>query len=448
VAAGCDSGSGRAGQPNVIIAVFDACRPDKLGAYGFERRTTPALDELAEDPDSVVFERHYVQGDWTKPSTASLFTGLYVRQHRTALGHEPAATPEQMPWSQVLADDFVTLAEVFKDAGYTTFGVVRIPHLLDRYGFAQGFDEYQYVGEDRQVYESALSLAEAADGPFFAYLHFVACHHPFPPETRDEEYLSAYGFDYDEAARKAEGIDFTRATLYQDIGDGEEYLQLEPEDVRFLNLLYESQVRFVDRTIIRPFLDGLRERGLHDDTLIAITADHGEELYDHGGFAHAHALWEEVIRVPLIIKFAKGQRPEELGSRWSGLSRAIDLYPTLLGVVGMEAAENLPGRDLFAAPEIDTVLAERDENDWAVIRGWNKVWRQPDGTVLIFDLERDPGELNALAEGLADVAADAVRAVAAERQAHPPPPIGELAEKVPEPSEEELEALRALGYVN
>ncbi len=444
---GCVSpdGAGSDTRPNVLVVVIDGCRPDKFGCYGFDRPTTPAIDSLAGDPDGVVFERHYVQGDWTKPSTASLFTGLYLYQHRVAIGPEPQSTPY---WSQILSEKFLTLAEAFQEAGYNTFGAVRIPHLLPKYGFDQGFERYRYLPGDREAYETSLAWAAIDDRPFFGYLHLVGCHDPYLNSDRDPAYFSSYRFPYDEGARQALGIDFTDAQAWMNIY--EVLPQLEPDDIRFLHLIHESKLRALDERIIKPFLQELRNRGLYDDTLIVLTADHGQELLEHGGYTSAHALWEEVIHVPLIVKFPKGRRPQSLETRYSGLSRAIDLFPSLLGAAGVDIPDEMPGGDLFAAPEIALSLSERysagAEVDWAAIRGDVKVLRVLESPTAAFNLQSDPGEMNDLSDSLPDAIADAQRAVAELRARYPTPPI-EPDPGAPELTDDELEALRSLGYI-
>jgi len=430
---------------NVLVVVLDACRPDKFGCYGFDRPTTPAIDRLASDPDAVLFERHYVQGDWTKPSTASLFTGLYVYQHRVALGLEPLKTAY---WSQTLPEREVTLAERFSEQGYFTFGGTRIPHLLPEYGFDQGFEVYGYFGDDSELIAAALQVASGSERPFFGYLHLIGCHDPYLIQDRDEEYLELFRFPYDEKARQAAGIDFTDPAAGQVI-DGT-VTPLEPDDIRFLHLVHESKLRACDRNVMAPLLEGLMREGLYDNTLIVLTADHGQELLEHGGYTHSHALWEEIIHVPLIVKFAKGERPRELDSRRQGLSRAIDLYPSLLAAAGIEIPEGLPGVDLFSDPEIDWALAERfsagADVDWTVIMRDMKVIHVLDELPLLFDLDRDPGESDDLAPALPSAVAEADELIARIRNEHPIHLL-DMDSSAPALSEEELEALRSLGYL-
>jgi arylsulfatase A-like enzyme len=441
---GCGRGAPESRQ-NVLVVVLDACRPDKFGCYGFDRPTTPAIDQLASDPDAVLFERHYVQGDWTKPSTASLFTGLYVFQHRVALGLEPIKTAY---WSQILPEREVTLAERFEDDGYFTFGATRVPHLLPKYGFDQGFEVYGYFGGDRELIDAALQVASNSDRPFFGYLHLIGCHDPYLIEDRDEEYFSTFRFSYDERSRQAAGIDFTDPTAGQVI-DGA-VSPLEPDDGRFLHLIHESKLRTCDRSVVAPLLEGLRQGGLYDDTLIVLTADHGQELLEHGGYTHSHALWEEIIHVPLIVKFPAGGRPRELGSRRQGLSRAIDLYPSLLAASGIELPEGLPGVDLFSGSEARFALAERfsagAEVDWALISGGGKVLRLVDEPPAFFDLERDPGESENLAPVRPDAIAEVDELISGLRSQYPLHLL-DLDSNAPALSDDELEALRSLGYL-
>ncbi len=439
-----------AARPNVLIVVLDALRADRLGSAGYDREITPALDALAADPDAVRFDRHYVQGAYTKASTASLFTGLYVFQHGVIMGHEmheSTQRPGLYP-VQVLAPHFETMAERFGGLGYRTFGVVKSYHLDSRYGFDQGFQVYegpQQVAGDRFRVMRAVDLA-AQGGPFFGYLHLNACHHPFPPGSRHPEIMQRYGveagFEYDEHARIAAGIDFTDARIMHAILDGE--VQLQEDDERFLNLVYDAKARAADFHVT-AIVHGLRLAGVYDDTLLIVTADHGEELYDHRGYGHGHALWDEVVRVPLVVKFPKGWKPAALSSVISTTTQAIDLLPSLLDLIDEEPGPSLPGSQLFDARARRGFAYAETTDEWTLVQHGFKLI---DGSrrTLLFDLAADPGERTNRAESetqrLAEMraAAAALREYAAVRPGEAPVIESEL-------SEEAIRALRSLGYL-
>lgn len=423
------------------MVVLDSCRADKLGCYGFDRPTAPAIDRLAADPDGIVFERHYVQAGWTKPSTASLFTGRFVHQHK--VGSQGAIGAASLP------DDLTTLAEEFSRAGYFSFGLSSIPHTAPRYGFGRGFQVYELAppGDD-ELYRRALEIAHRAGRPFFGYVHLLACHQPYPPLARDPEYMTRFGFGFDEAAGIARGVDFTKPRLRAEVNEGR--LELRAEEVRFLHLIYESVLRRFDRDVFGPFLEELRARGLFENTLLVVTADHGEELYEHRGLAHGHALWDEVIRVPLIVKFPKGRRPSGVGSRWEGVTQAVDLYPSLLAAVGLSSPGDLPGRDLFGEPSEGFALAGSLMGELALIRGNEKVVGI-DGLandVKLFDLKADPRERIDLASERPESVRSAREAVRRLAEAYPPGTLADGAAELENESPVELEVLRALGYVD
>jgi len=438
---------GSSGRYNVAIVVLDACRPDKLGCYGFERETSPNIDRLAADPDSLIYRRHYVQGAWTKASVASIFTGLFVHQHGVVLGHEE--TQRTGAWreytTQVLPDTHVTLAERMKAEGYATFGVVKSYHLTPEYGFSQGFDDYytpKEIGKDARRVQRFLELASEANGPFFGYLHLNACHYPFFEDNRDEAYMRQYATGYDEAARRAAGIDFTTSEISHEIKKG--MLTLDPADVAYLNLIYEAQLRQVDEILVGPLIEGLRAAGLYDDTLVVLTADHGEELYDHRGYAHGHALWEEVIHVPMIVKFPKGARPPVPGREVTALTRSIDFYPSVLAFIGAPAPQGLPGVPVLQGVYPSFSVSET-KRDWSLTEeGWKLIWRKEGES--LFHLDEDPTELT-------DLAASEPSRVRAMEEEFEKLKEADASTSVPAPTvettldEDAVENLRALGYI-
>lgn len=386
---------------HVMVVVLDACRPDKMGCYGFDRPTTPELDALAADPDSVLFRNHYVHGSWTKPSTASLFTGLYAHQHGVLKGHDPKGSPKgeegQLYSTQVLPDKHETLAERMKKAGYRTYGVVKSQHLVPKYGFAQGFDDYltpEVTGRDTRRVERFLELAKQSPDKSFGYLHVNACHYPFRLNERDAGYMDQFAIPYDEPARQAAGVDFTGPEIGHAIE--KEGFKLRPDDVRFLNLVYEAQLRKVDQTLVGALIAGLREAGLYDNTLLIVTADHGEELYEHKGYDHGHAVWEELVHVPMIVKFPRGRRPSVLGQEVTRITRAIDVLPALLDFAGSPVTGGgLPGAAIFRGTFGDISISQARRN-WALVDGEYKLI-VAGGKPMLFHLRTDPGEQKDLA---------------------------------------------------
>ena len=447
--------------PSILYVVLDACRPDKLGAYGFERPTTPAIDALARDPDATTFENYYVHASWTKPSTASLFTGLFPSDHGVVLGamKDNDDAGDQHYRTQVLSPDVTTIAEALNDAGYYTFEVVSPHHLGAEYGFDQGFDEYygivSWPGGDLQRLDTTTALIDSIEGRFFGYVHFLGCHAPFKPRYRDADYMASYRFDYDEAARQAAGVDFTTTDISGKVNNGQ--LELDDEDVRFLHLVYEAKLRWTDEYVVKPLIERLKAAGRYNDTLIVVTADHGEELYQHGGLAHGHALWNELLHVPLIVKYPKGGRPAEVGSEVASLVSTVDMYPSFLALAGLPAPKGLRGVPALQGVYAPHALAEaaRDcvpeelatcEFERALITdGFKLIVGLDDGAPLLFNLADDPGEQHSLAADQPTRAADMNTRIARFAD--------EEVIKVTTPSldtelsEEKLKELRGLGYI-
>ncbi|MCU0223916.1 MAG: sulfatase-like hydrolase/transferase [Acidobacteria bacterium] len=433
-------------RPSVLIVVVDALRADRVGAYGYPLETTPTIDQIAADPDAVLFRHHYVQGTWTKTSTASLFTGLFAFQHGVMEGHEPAEEgQERFFTTQVLDGSFETMAERLKGVGFTTFGVSKSHHLRPEYGFAQGFEEYfgpkEASSEGKRV-DRVLEIVSRAEPPFFGYLHLAGPHHPYPPSSRDEAFMQRHGFAYDEKARIAAGVNFHTHEVKDRINTGG--LRLTPDDARFLNLVYDAATRRVDEKFVSELVSGLKRLGVYDNTLLIVTADHGEELYDHAGYAHGHALWEEVIHVPLIVKFPRGRRPPGLPREVEFVTRAIDVYPSILAFAGQRIPPELPGENLFDGTGPRFALSER-KGEWALITDGYKLIEAASGP-LLFELAKDPGEQTNLAPveverlALLRLVTDGIRhdVVLQPREADW---IGTELDR------EDVEALKGLGYM-
>jgi arylsulfatase A-like enzyme len=370
-----------------------------------------------------------------------------VFQHKVLTDHQRGAGggKRELFRTQILPQRYETLAERFRAAGYFTFGVVKSQQLAREYGFEQGFDRYflpREVQGDRARVDKALELVRGQPGKFLGYVHLTACHNPFPREERHAGYLERYGFPYDEAARAAEGVDFGDIEIKFAIR--EKRVRITPEDVRFLHLVYEAKQRQADEATFAPLIQGLKAAGRYDDTLILVTADHGEELLDHGGYHHGYALWEELAHVPLVVKYPKGRRPAALGPRVDQLTQSVDVLPSLLALSGLPADASLPGKPALTGSFQPFALVEIKGGGWARVEDGYKLIVEG-AERRLYHLASDPGETR-------DVALREPGRVTAMLEA-----ANRLRETVGEGEEapsieteldpQALESLRSLGYV-
>ena len=336
--------SGEPVRPNVVIVMIDALRADHLGYYGYERDTSPHIDALAAE--SVFFENAFAQSPWTKPSIPTLFTSLYPIQHGVYEGESPGSSG--FLESDILGEEFRTVAESFREAGFRTAGFVQNAHLLASQGFAQGFDVYDQGNYDApEINRKFLAHIDEAPGkPFFAYLHYLDAHWPFRPgHPFADRYVESP--DY-------QGI-FERDNwrgLRDRINEGT--IQLADADVAHLVALHDGGIREMDH-YLGELLEALRQRGLMDNTLIVLTSDHGEELMDHGKVGHGGTLFEEVTRIPLMVRRPRGAGPRRVATP----ARLLDVYPTVLASAGIEAPPGLEGHNLLdGSRETPEVLSE------------------------------------------------------------------------------------------
>jgi arylsulfatase A-like enzyme len=305
-----------AGSPNVLLISIDTLRPDHLGSYGYGRDTSPTLDALAAA--GARFTTVVSPTSWTLPAHMTLLTALPPEVHGVVddgLRLDPST---------------VTLAEVLHDAGYVTAGFVSGPYLDAGYGFARGFDHYDDYSAVRishpathQAHTSPALLAAvsgwlarrsdtAARRPFFLFVHMWDVHYDFnPPPPYDTLFDPAY-------QGRVTGLDFETGTSV--------HAGMPARDLAHVIALYDGEIRYTDAYVGR-LLDALRECAVFEDTLIVVTADHGEEFFEHGNKGHRNALYDESIRVPLIVRYPNAVRA---GTVVDTQVRLMDVAPTIL----------------------------------------------------------------------------------------------------------------------
>jgi arylsulfatase A-like enzyme len=364
--------------PLVVIYLVDTLRADHTTPYGYARDTTPELAKFARD--AVLFESAVAQASWTKPSVASLFTSLLPGRHRAVQLRDS------------LDPGHVTLAEMLQSKGYATGATIANSIIyLQGVNFDQGFDFFDGMhGAEKRpskmveaagVVDAALRWLDERRGfPTFLYVHTVDPHVPYtPPPPFDRMY---------EPHPTAGHLAVDPRNDYH-----------EPLDRDRFVAQYDGEVAYGDREFGR-FVAGLKERGLYDRALMVFMADHGEEFLDHGGWLHGRSVYDELIRIPLIVKFP-GQA--DAGRRVAQQVQEVDILPTILEGQGLPvpAPPVIAGRPLQpvirgGAPEPPAVaeISHRGYVAHGMRTGKDKYIRvfSPAQAEMYFDLARDPRE--------------------------------------------------------
>jgi arylsulfatase A-like enzyme len=434
--------------PNVLVLLVDTLRADRLGCYGANPSPSPVLDGIAAA--GTVFEETIAQSAWTLPSVASILTGLHPRSHGVLGvledGRREAARRDRTPGDRsYLADAIPTLAERAQDAGITTVAVSANPLVSAGTNLARGFETFVEFGLDGHppAWRSAREINRAfldwvtVNGRhrFLAYLHYMDVHDPYDPPAPFRP-APAAGM----RARIASGdIHEIAERIAQ--GDAE---VLAPAELAYLRTLYDGQIRYWDAEL-GTLRDGLATAGLLDRTVLLVTSDHGEEFLEHGRLKHGAHLYEELVRVPLIVSGAGIPR-----GRTGGIAQGIDVFPTIAALLGAGVPDGLPGRNLLAPGRVDFAVSETwfgagaDGRAMEVVALRTPVWKVIHGVNAgrfeVYDLVRDPTERHDLFDTAAE-APDLVQRLQAWVATAPPAPP-------PSGADPGLrDKLRALGYL-
>ncbi len=310
----------RAGDGPVIVLVVDAMRPDRLSPYGAARDPSPVMNALADE--GVTLTNYFVNANWTRPSTASMLTGLLPSDHLV------------QGEGDKLGAQFTTVAELLAANGIPTGAVIGNGNAASAFGLAQGFTEFadtvkhwKGLPTADEVVDLALPFVERhAKERFFLFVFMVDTHDPYHAPG---EFETRYVTDAT--------VPLVR-TPHWEIGN------YSPAQVRRMQETYDGAIAYTDRALGR-FFSRLKDLGVYDKATIMLTADHGEAFGEHGVFLHAHHLYDEIVRAPLIVKTP---HMSKRGAYSPVLAQSIDLFPTIAHAFGLPTSRELLGTDLFA----------------------------------------------------------------------------------------------------
>ena len=317
--------SGRKKSKAIIIYLIDALRADHMSCYGYERKTTPNIDGFAKD--AVVFENTIAQATWTRPAVTSLFTGTHQTKHNVT-GR-----------NSVLAEGTNTLASILKEKGFVTASFNSNGNVDQSYGVLQG---YEYIASfydkanisSQLINEELFPLLEKRsneDQPFHLYIHTNDPHSPYEPDPAFRIFSKDYGEtsagsperEKDRHQRRLAGI--------------------SEEEMAEVEALYDDEILHNDYHFGK-LLERLKAWNLYDNAMIILTADHGEELYDHECFGHGWTVYNEVAHIPLIFKLPGNSAA---GQRISSLIRQIDIAPTIIDYLGIDIPDSIEGESFL-----------------------------------------------------------------------------------------------------
>jgi len=400
--------------PNILWIVMDAARADALSCYGNPRQTTPNIDRIAAE--GVLYENAFAAAPWTLPSHASMFTGLLPSAHGTTAEYR---------W---LDDRYVTIAEVLAEHGYRTLGYSNNGYVRRGTNLTQGFSHFEYHGRHRQPksrlllneYRRALRRTDqgaasttqsvikavtdavSLQRPFFVFINYMESHHPYGATPSFARWLP-------------QGVTPQQALAVSQTEEpyitGEREMTVEDFDV--LRALYHGDITYLDDRI-GTLVEHLRKLGVLDDTVVIITSDHGELFGEHHLMKHQWCVYNELLRVPLIVRYPPAFDP---GTRVTSVVRLVDLVPTILDIAGPSWPDGRPLAGLslleppprvpvataehaFPVPWMGAFVDSYNRFDMSSLLRrlksiqtleWKYIWSS-DGRDELYDLSTDPGE--------------------------------------------------------
>ncbi|MBI5030576.1 MAG: sulfatase [Chloroflexi bacterium] len=459
-------------EPNILLIVIDATRARNLSCYGYARATSPNLDRLAAQ--GVLYEQAITSAGWSLPAHASLFTGLYASRHGADDQHK------------YLQSDHLTLAEMLSARGYCTLAFCDNPYVGPATGLDRGFQWFnrsfnsstrpasKKIAKLTRRYRNALAKArgehdsgaaninrhvleslqrlKGQSSPFFMFMHYEDTHAPYRLPEKFARFLPK-NIELDKALK-------VNQDPWKHLIDPK---QMSEEDFQILRALYDSEIYYVDYRI-GQVLNTLQAMDMYDNTLIIVTADHGENIGDHGMMAHKYCLYDTLMHVPLIIRYPSGVTNP---GRVQHQVQTLDIVPTILSMLRDTDSPvflSLQGYDLLSSYRREFTIAEQSRPDLSkfytrfpgvdvsrfdraltMIRDdrYKFIWAS-DGRHELYDRKSDPSEEHNVIDVLPHVAANLEKQLQEWQSGFK---RVEVSTPAPEFDQEVVERLQALGYL-
>jgi arylsulfatase A-like enzyme len=472
--------------PNILFIIMDSARAANFSCYGYTRPTTPRLDQLAAE--GVLFEQAIAEGCWSLPVHTSLFTGLFPLCH--------GLTTSQ----QALPENYPTLARILKTHGYQTCCFTSNAYISPNTGLVQGFDTVEEIWRNfqprgfqrtrtsklikrleqygpatkpvirfirflmrvrkqvrrrKRQTDSGAQLTNARiqkwlteswnpQTPFFMFVNYMECHEKYDPPHPYERQFMPSRFSPSRVAK----VSPNKAEVLSS-----QNRKKREEDLEIIRALYDGELNYLDQKI-GELLDFLRVKGILDETIVVVTADHGDSLGEHNHLGHRMDLYEQLVQVPLLVRYPARFQP---GERIPYQIQLTDLFPTFLELAGVETEQanrngfislcNLPKQEIHPYTVAENTAIKRLNGVVArMIRTSQHkyIWKS-NGQHELYDLKNDPNELNNLINKQPELASQLHQQLEAWEQSH-----SQMKTETRQADYDETveERLRALGYVS
>ena len=429
--------SGKPKDINVILISIDTLRSDHLSGYGYKRNTSPFLDKIAKD--GILFKNVISSASWTAPSMVSMFTSLNSSEHGIIHG---TFIDGDVYNQEVLTGSLLTLPMILKKNGFFTMGFSTNPHLSKKMGFAKGFDIFTYAPfSDSKILDKIIldfkNKYLKKDKKFFLWIHYMDIHWPYRAR---QPWIKEYAKkDFDDINFQI--IPNTFKDKYKLDKNNKDLLE---------NLIdrYDSEINFLDSNISKLF----KEFPVEDNNLVIVTADHGEEFLEHNGFTHGNNLYNQTIKVPLIIRLPAFMNKK--GISIEDNAGIIDIMPTLLSLLNIPAESKLKGENLLPLIEngktsgkriIISELYKGMKNIVSFTQDrWKYIYDFKTNKVELFDLKNDKGEQINLIDKNTAVKSSMEKQLKTHLESMK---SKKIQARLVKPDSKDVESLKSLGYI-